>query len=109
MSRSEIAQALKRFIEAERAGQAAEFWAYFAAYDWVLFCQLFGSLTHLPEDWNEVCFDLRQWTFHLADPELPAQPEEQKHDALADARWNRLLWQHLNHVATEWARASSTR
>src|SRR5206468_1947389 len=70
-----LSDRLRQFIETERAGQTAEFWAYFGAYDWVLFCRLFGSLVDLPDGWNAICFDLRQWAYHLSDPELPVQPE----------------------------------
>jgi hypothetical protein len=99
MTRAEMAGRLKHFIDKQRGTETAEFWAYFAAYDWVLFCQLFGSLVQLPEGWNELCWDLRQWAYHLGEPLLPQQPEEEKHDALADARWNRVIYQTLAYEA----------
>lgn len=68
-----------------------EFWAYYADYDWVLFCQIFGTMVNLPKGLPHLCFDLEQvWRLH-ARPRggvKPPQPEN-AHDALADAMWNR--------------------
>lgn len=76
-----------------------EFWAYFADYDWVALCQLFGKMIDLPSGWPMYCRDLKQEMDRLGikRSELPAQVDE--HDALADARWVReaYLW-----MAKEW-------
>lgn len=66
-----------------------EFWAYFADYDWVVFCQLFGRMVDLPSDFPMFCMDLQQWWWQLGCPEgaKPPKPTEE-HNALADARWN---------------------
>ncbi len=78
--RTELAREFRAF-----AGEFPEFWAYYADYDWVALCQLFGRMIDLPAGWPMYCRDLKQ----LADQrsvKLPAQ-ESGKHDALADARW----------------------
>lgn len=75
---------------------APEFWGYFADYDWVVFCQLFGRMIDLPKGYPMFCMDLKQLSLHLGVPQdaFPKQ-EGQEHHALADARWNRQLFRFL--------------
>jgi len=68
-----------------------EFWAYYASYDWLVFCQIFGPMVGLPSGCPRLCFDLEQtWRLHAraAGSFKPPQPTN-AHDALADAEWNR--------------------
>jgi hypothetical protein len=37
-----------------------EFYAYYADYDWVVFCQLFGTMMDLPKGFPMYCIDLKQ-------------------------------------------------
>lgn len=92
MTRQEIAAAVKTF-----AGKAPEFWAYYADYDWVALCQLYGTMMDLPKGWPMFCLDIKQEAYRLGDPELPKQ-DAGEHNALADARWNRLAWEALQNV-----------
>ncbi len=71
-----------------------EFWAYYADYDWVVFCQLFGRMIDLPQHFPKFCLDLKQLSVSVGSPQHPAQ-ESAEHHALADARWNRDLYTHL--------------
>lgn len=73
-----------------------EFWAYYADYDWVLFCQLFGRMVDLPSDFPRFCMDLQQWWTQLGRPEgvKPEKPADEHH-ALADARWNLAFYKAL--------------
>lgn len=73
-----------------------EFWAYYADYDWVVFCWLFGTMMDLPKGFPMLCMDLQQWWIQLGrlDSLKPPQPEG-VHNALVDARWNRDLWVEL--------------
>lgn len=71
-----------------------EFWAYFADYDWVVFCQIFGTMLDLPSEWPKYCMDLKQWATMLGNPQLPKQVG-QEHDALEDARDVRRRWHYL--------------
>lgn len=61
-----------------------EFWAYYASYDWVALCQLYGRMIDLPIGWPKWCRDLKQ----IIPPgvRLPKQPSG-SHDALQDALW----------------------
>lgn len=71
-----------------------EFWGYYADYDWVAFCQIFGTMMDLPKGWPMYCRDLKQWCDQLGNPPLPQQPSTE-HNALNDARWNRSVYQFL--------------
>jgi hypothetical protein len=109
---SEIAGDIRRFV-----GDKPEFYGYYADYDWVVFCWLFGRMIDLPEGFPMYCRDLKQmlddyvaatWEAvsmstwgHIgltveqvkALPEYPKQ--ENEHNALADARWNMALYDFL--------------
>lgn len=80
-SRREIADAVKEFV-----GPHPEFWAYYADYDWVAICQLYGRMLDLPEGWPMYCMDFKQLIGPTAVPKLA---ESDAHNALADARWLR--------------------
>jgi hypothetical protein len=87
--RSEIAKEVVEF-----AGIKPEFWAYFADYDWVVLCQLFGTMMDLPKGWPMYCRDVKQLCDSVGNPALPAQMD-QEHHALADAMWTKLAWETL--------------
>ncbi len=71
-----------------------EFWGYYADYDWVVFCQMFGRMVDLPKGYPMYCHDLKQWADELGNPPVPGQ-NTQEHNALHDARWNRDTWRVL--------------
>lgn len=101
-----------------------DFYGYFADYDWVLFCSLFGTMAALPVGFPMYMRDLKQMldagadsiihkgTAGTIDSEIRAQlsmeekvkmieqfpgfpVNENEHDALADARWTRDLHKFL--------------
>lgn len=76
-----------------------EFWAYYADYDWVVFCSLFGRMIDLPKGFPMYCRDIKQlmdetglgveWKrSHCPDP-------KGEHNALVDARWNYSLYKEI--------------
>lgn len=77
-----------------------EFWGYYADYDWVVFCQLFGTMIQLPDKFPMYMMDIKQWCKQLGDPELPAQGKGEHH-ALADARWNKVAWEFLDEFSKD--------
>ena len=89
MSRNWIASALIEFV-----GEKPEFWAYYADYDWVALCQLFGTMMDLPKGWSKFCMDLKQFAMSKGNPRLPKQ--ENEHNALSDARWVMEMWERLD-------------
>lgn len=87
--RSVIASDIITFV-----GSKPEFWAYYADYDWVALCQLYGTMMDLPKGWPMFCMDIKQRCVEVGNPTLPPKIGSEHH-ALADARWNRLAWQFL--------------
>lgn len=70
----------------EFAGAHPQWWAYYADYDWVALCQLYGTMMDLPDGWPMFCMDIKQLCVSMGDPRLPEQASTEHH-ALADARW----------------------
>lgn len=84
-----IAQAREEIIEF--CGDNPEIWAYFADYDWVIFCGIFGRMIELPKGWPMFCRDLKQLMWHLGikKSDIPKTiNNDNAHDALDDAIWN---------------------
>lgn len=88
--KSIIAQELLDFIDHDKP----EFWAYYADYDWVVLCQLYGRMIDLPKGWPMFCMDLKQLAVMMGNPMLPKQ-QDTEHHALSDARWNRDTFWYL--------------
>lgn len=95
LSRREIRSGLQAFVESMPWGKH-EFWGYYADYDWVVLCQLFGLMIDLPPSWPKYCRDLKQVMddHGIEREDLPAQVGAE-HDALADAQWVRAAHQHI--------------
>ena len=74
-------------------GEEPEFWAHYAAYDWVVLCKLYGGLMRLPAGWPSYVRDTRC----LMDDKAHWFSDEHadQHNALADARWVRDAWVKL--------------
>ena len=90
--RSVIALDIINFVGSD---PAPEFWGYYADYDWVALCWLYGCMVDLPTHFPMFCMDLQQWWVQLGSLNIkPPQPEDEHH-ALADARWNHQLWKVL--------------
>ncbi len=82
-----IAAAVRGFILSVPDPQL---WAWYAAYDHVALCQLWGRMTDLPEGVPMWTNDLKQEAVRLGNPRVPQQADGQ-HNALADARHNRVI------------------
>lgn len=100
-TRTEIRDAVLQFVSEypiTTGPTKPEFWAYYADYDWVALCQLFGTMMDLPKGWPMYCRDVKQLCDDLGNPRLPEQGKGEHH-ALADARWTRAAWEHLRKSA----------
>lgn len=75
-----------------------QFWGYYADYDWVVFCQMFGTMMALPNKYPKYCRDLKQWCDDLGNPKLPEQTTKE-HNALSDARWIAEAWDFLDKIS----------
>lgn len=84
-------------------GPDPEFWAYFADYDWVAFCWLFGSMIDLPADYPKFCRDVKQFAVDNGVYQLPVQ-ESTEHCALDDARWTQEAYEYVRGQK-EWREA----
>jgi hypothetical protein len=69
-------------------------WAWYGAYDHVVLCQLWGPMIALPDGVPMWTNDLKQECERLGNPKVPEQPEGE-HNALADARHNRVIAEFL--------------
>ncbi len=78
----------------EFMGDEPEIWGYYADYDWVVLCQLFGTMMQLPKGWPMYCRDVKQFCDWLGNPKLPKQ-KGAEHNALADAAWTKEAWEFL--------------
>lgn len=83
-----------------------EFWGYYSAYDWFLFCRLWGGMLHMPGRFGKACSDLKQ----LANTLIPGisykdacPPESTRHNSVADARWNETLFNFIVDTALKQA------
>lgn len=116
-SNKTIATEIYRFLMADAN---PEFYAYYADYDWVLFCSLYGRMIDLPETYPMYCKDLKQMLDDKAEKmsgalmglnnndfkekinkikEFDNYPKQtSEHNALADAKWNYELYKFLNTI-----------
>jgi len=118
----QIAEEVKMFVyqdgiystnEIKPRQKDIEFYAYYADYDWVAFCWLFGKMIDLPKGFPMYCNDLKQMLDEIQlrrfgnalstdgnlmnnIKKLPGYPEQNnEHSALVDARWNKKLYEFL--------------
>jgi hypothetical protein len=90
----------------DKTHEPVEFYGYYADYDWVLFCSLFGRMIDLPKGFPMYCHDLKQTfdeDYHeqiresiKKHPDYPKQ--ENEHNALSDAKFNLNLYNFLNSL-----------
>jgi len=98
-----------------RAPEGIEVYGYYADYDWVLFCSLFGRMIDLPKGFPMYCIDIKQELDNKAKDKkkewganathfdmvnhiktLATYPKQQdEHNALSDAKWNYKLYKFI--------------
>ena len=92
-SKEQISKEIIEFV-----GDEPEFWAYFADYDWVILCQLYGRMVDLPKGWPYFCMDVKQWMVHTGTTKKELDGwinNDREHNALADAHWNRKAYKWI--------------
>jgi hypothetical protein len=92
-TRRQMAAAIQEFV-----GDSPEFWADYAAYDWVALCQLYGTMMDLPDGWPMFCRDiqqLRDWIPFTSDEICNPCP----HFALNDARECRDRYLYMEKIS----------
>jgi 3' exoribonuclease, RNase T-like len=88
-SRSRIADEVREFLIDQ-----PELWAWYAAYDHVALCQLWGRMIDLPYGIPMWTNDLKQECYRLGNPRVPVQ-DDGEHHALSDARHLRKIDEFL--------------
>jgi hypothetical protein len=97
MVKRDIAARLERYLLADGP---PEIWAYYADYDWVAVCQLYGTMMDLPKGFPMFCLDVKQ-VAHLRNvsPREVGMPLALvgggEHNALYDAQWTRDYYKRL--------------
>ncbi len=86
-TRDQIRDAVLAFCTAHTDGSPTQLWAWVAAYDHVVLCQLWGSMPELPRALPRFTRELKQHWEDAGSPALPPVPDG-AHDALVDARHN---------------------
>lgn len=94
-SRVQIKEDILEFCDLTKYDKP-EFWAYYADYDHVVLCQLFGTMMDLPKDWPMYTRDIKQLCDSLGNPRLPEQDSKSEHNALEDAKWCKIAYEFLN-------------
>jgi hypothetical protein len=106
-SNKQIAEEIKHFCNPElflhnTAEPELEFYGYYADYDWVLLCSLFGRMIDLPKYFPMYCKDLKQYfddVQYTQKYDLKQQPnypkQQNEHNALSDAKWNLKLFEFV--------------
>ena len=95
---TDIAILVREWVDVQREDEKAEFWGYYADYDWVVTAQMFGTMMDLPNGWPMYCRDIKQLCDSLGNPKLPEQVSTE-HNALADALWNKEAYEFLAGVS----------
>lgn len=96
ISRAEISRKILNFTA--WMPTRPRFITWFGAYDWTLFCMLFGGMINLPDRYQRYPTDIRQELESIHGVESaslrPIKPVNE-HDALADARWTMDFWKNI--------------
>ena len=92
----EGATGLDECVEEYLKNDKIEFYGYYADYDWVVFCWIFGRMINLPKGFPMYCKDLKQMMDkeNIKREEIRTEPATE-HSALEDARWNLKLYNYL--------------
>ena len=95
LTKKELANKILEFC-----GPNPKFWAYFSAYDWVLFCFIFDGLMNLPDHFPQYCLDIMNvlHIFNINWNEMKKQVvNDNVHNALSDAIWVKNVWEWINN------------
>jgi 3' exoribonuclease, RNase T-like len=97
-TRYKIKNEILKFVD----GTTPQFYGYFADYDWVVFCWIFGTMMDLPEGFPMYCMDLKQMMIERGLTKEWKQANcpdpEGEHNALVDAEWNLKLYNEILNV-----------
>jgi hypothetical protein len=98
----QIAEEVKDFVL--RKDTNPIFYAYYADYDWVVFCWLFGKMNDLPKGFPYYCRDLKQIAddiWETTGKDTRFEKGKNEHNALEDAKWNFEFYKFLMEKKNE--------
>jgi hypothetical protein len=98
MPRRQIAEDLVAFVTKQSPGKPAIIHGWYASYDWVALCQLYGPMINLPNIYPKYIRDLKTHVGAKNETQLPKKTQE-RHNALRDAQW---IHEVYRHIATGW-------
>lgn len=92
LSKDQIANRILTFLQPSEE-DPVELWGYYADYDHVVLCWLFGTMMQLPKGMPMFTMDLKQLLESYGNPRIAKN--ENAHDALQDALWIRKTYRFL--------------
>ena len=82
-----------------------EFWGEWCSYDWVVFCQIFGTMMHLPAGFPMRCNDVVQYCethLGISTEQWPESLEtDGNHNALLGAKTVKARWEWCESVSKD--------
>lgn len=96
MTKNVIASSILKFIGNDKP----EFWGWYADYDWVVFCWLFGTMMELPKGWPMYCRDLKQLVDQMPFKTIFPKPKNDNHNALEDAHTLKERFDYIKNLKT---------
>lgn len=92
----QLGQAVDEFLPPLPDGERHEAWAYYADYDWVAFCSMWGRMVDLPSRFPWLCRDVMQLALDAGlDRSVLPEDDKDEHHALVDARWTKRAYDQL--------------
>lgn len=86
-----VATQIKKWVRQVCGDAKPRFVGYYPSYDWVCLMQHWGNMMQKPKEWPMRPECLMQLADQLGVPNSEFPPQEDEHNALADAKWNREL------------------
>lgn len=101
----QIGDLVREFLVEDSPKEDHELWGYYADYDHVILAQLFGTMVDMPNELPWYTLDLKQvlhmnWDYISAYLDVNPVPVQDgvEHHALADARWNKKVYDWLEDM-----------
>lgn len=107
-TKEQIKNAILEYLSFEDISKPAEeifkqckFWGEWCAYDWICFCQIFGTMMDLPQGLPMYCNDVIQYAamFGLTPDDLPPSLEtDGNHNALLGAKTVKMRYEFIRNL-----------
>lgn len=71
---------------------------YYGAYDWVVFCWIFGKMIDLPKNFPMFFYDLKVMMIEYENFYNTFPENNNEHNALSDAMWNKEIYEYIMKI-----------